>query len=323
MGKMNDMRRFRKLSRNKRGISSIFIAIYLSIIGVLLISTLFAAQVISRSSLTDYLKIEQDRRQENIQITKLVTDSNDTNFLYIQVNNTGAITVRIRALYIGGEFKFDPSMLEGDAYIEAKEALDITLVPPIPFDGDLLNAQWAVTTERGTRSSALGMDLWEETGGPSYTPNKFYCGPLMLLFDMFHWRSGDGPWNSGWSIPKSATDVTWRILLTNVDTRPITITDPSCFTLVGNEQQQNKIVSWFVNPELGSLTFMPGHFYFVYYTWTKPYSASGKQIQKPNALTVGIPCINFLTFTGYFTELNGTTTIFGQTIPFEAVLITD
>lgn len=316
------MRRLRRLSRNKRGVSSIFIAIYLSIIGVLLISTLFAGQVISRSSLTDYLKIEQDRRQENILITKLVTDSNDINFLYIQVNNTGAITVRIRALYIDGDFKFDPSLLEGDAYIEPKEALNITLVPPIPFDGDLLNAQWAVTTERGTRSSALGMYLWEETGGPVYTPNKFYCGPLMLLFDMFHWRSGDGPWNSGWSIPKSATDVTWRILLANVDSRPITLTDPSCFTLVGNEQQQNKIVSWFVNPELGSLTFMPGQFYFVYYTWTAPYSAPSKQIQKPNALTVGIPCINFLTFTGYFTELNGTKTVFGQTIPFEAVLIT-
>ncbi len=291
--------------------------------GSYLISTLYVGQVISRSSLTDYLKIEQDRRQENILITKLVTDPSDQFFLYVQVNNTGAITVRIRALYINETLKLDPSEIEGDSYIEPKEALNITLVPPIPFDGDLLNAEWTVTTERGTRSSALGMDLWERTGGPIYTPNKFYFGPLMLVFDMFHWRSGTGPWKNGWSIPKSATDVTWRILLTNVDSRPITLTDPSCFTLVGNEQQQNKIVSWFVNPEMGALTFMPGRYYNVYYTWAKPYSASGDQIQKPNALTVGIPCINFLTFTGFFTELNGTQTVFGQTIPFEGVLITD
>ena len=319
------MKRLRiiELKRDKRGVSSIFIAIYLSLIGVLLISTLFVGQVISRSSLTDYLKIEQDRRQESIQMTKLITDSDKLNFLYIQVNNTGAITIRIRALYVDNEFKFDPSIsLEGGAYIEPKEALNITLVPPIPID-EGLSAQWTITTERGTKSSNLGMKLWEETEGPISSSNKFYYGPLMLLFDMFHWRSGTGPWRNGWSIPKSATDVTWRILLANVDSRPITITDQSCFTLVGNEQQQNKIVSWFVNPELGSLTFLPGQYYFVYYTWTKPYSTSSNTIQKPNALTVGIPCINFLTFTGSFQELNGTNTPFGQTIPFEAVLITD
>ena len=310
-----------KLARNNKGISSIFIAIYLTIIGVLLVSTLYVGQVISRSSLTDYLKIEQDRRQENILITKLVT-SNDF-FDYVQVNNTGAITVRIRALYIGGDLILDPSELEGDSYIEPKEALNITLGLDVPFDANLLNVEWAVTTERGTRSSALGMDLWEKTGGPIYTPNKFYFGPLMLVFDMFHWRSGPGPWKNGWSIPKSATDVTWRILLTNVDSRPIPLTDQSCFTLVGNEQQQNKILSWFVNPEMGDLIFMPGRYYNLHYTWTKPYSASGDTIQKPNALTVGIPCINFLTFTGFFTELNGTETAFGQTIPFEGVLITD
>jgi Flp pilus assembly pilin Flp len=320
---MNEMKILRRFKRNKRGVSSIFIAIYLALIVVLLISTLYAAQVISRSSLTDYLKIEQDRRQENIQITNLVTDTNDRYFTSIQINNTGAIMVRIKALYVNDTFKFDPSELEGDSYIEPKEARNFTLVPPIIFEGDLLNAEWAVTTERGTRSSDICMNLWEETSGPVYTPNKFYFGPLMLVFDMFHWRSSTGAWKSGWSIPKSATDVTWRILLANVDSRPITLTDRSCFTLVGNEQQQNKIVSWFVNPELETLTFLPGHYYFVYYTWASPYSAHSNTVQKPNALTVGIPCINFLTFTGYFTELNGTQTAFGQTIPFEGVLITD
>jgi hypothetical protein len=313
----------RKLSRGKKGISSIFIAIYLALIVILLITALFVGQVISRSSLTDYLKIEQERRQENIQITKIVTDESATNVLYVQVNNTGAITVRIRALYVGEEFKLDPSTLVGDSYIEPKEAMNITLIPPIRFDGDVLSVQWTVTTERGTRSSELGMNLWEETSNPVYTPNKFYFGPLMLLFDMFHWRSGTGPWKSGWSIPKAATDVTWRILLTDADSRPITITDTSCFTLVGNQIQTNKIVPWFVNPELGSLTFLPGRYYFVYYTWDRPYSDSGPQTQGPDGLNVGMPCINFLTFTGHFMELNGTTTAFGQTIPFEAVLITD
>ena len=311
----------RNLARNKKGVSSIFIAIYLSLIGVLLISTLYVGQNIARSSLSEYLKIEQDRRQETIQITRLLSGS-DRNFKYIQVNNTGAITVRLRALYVDEDFIVDPSKLTGDSYIEPKEAMNITLNPPIPFNPILLDAQWTVTTERGTRSSELGINLWEDDEGSGYTPGKFYFGPLMLYYDMFHWRSGNGPWNSGWTIPKTATDVTWRIMLANVDTRPITITDASCFTLVGNEQQQNKIVSWFVDPEQGSMTFRPGRSYFVYYKWAKPYSDASNTIQRPNALTVGIPCINFLTFTGSFRELNGTRTAFGQTIPFEAVLIT-
>ncbi|MEJ2242425.1 MAG: hypothetical protein P8Y18_09830, partial [Candidatus Bathyarchaeota archaeon] len=266
------MKRLKKLAGNKRGVSSIFIAIYLSLIGLLLISTLYAGQVISRSSITEYMKIEQDKRQENIQIMRFITNSNDQ-IVNLEVKNNGAITVRIRALYINEILVIDPSPLEGDSYIEPKEALNISLItinPLIQLDdpvyGNVLNAQWTVTTERGTRSSESGMNLWEETGGPIYAPNKFYSGPLMLLFDMFHWRSGTGPWKNGWSIPKTATDVTWQILLTNVDTRPITITDRSCFTLVGNEQQNNRIESWFVDPELGDLTFMPGHYYFVHYT---------------------------------------------------------
>ena len=201
------MKRLRRIARNKRGVSSIFIAIYLSLIGILLISTLFAGQAISRSSITDYLKIEQDRRQEYFQIIKL-TDIDDLNFTYILIQNTGAITIRLRALYVGGEFKFDPSLLEGDAYIEPKEALNITLIPPIPIDDNSLNSQWTVTSERGSKSSELGMNLWDKTSGPIYSPNKFYFGPLMLIFDIFRWKSGEGPWNNGWTIPSKTKAVT-------------------------------------------------------------------------------------------------------------------
>ena len=316
-----DTRIFKKLSREKRGISSIFIAIYLSLIGILLISTLFVAQVISHSSITDYLKIEQDRRQEYFQITRLLTDD-DLNFTAIQIKNTGAITIRIRGLYVGGEFKVDPSSREGDAYIEPKETLNITLLPPVPIDDDALNAQWIITSERGTRASELGMNLWEKTSGPIYTPNKFYFGPLMLIFDRFHWKSEDGAWNSGWSIPAKTKDVTWRILLTNVDNRTITITEDSDLSLVGNTGQSNWVLNWYVDPESTHMTFKPGFYYSVYYKWSSPYSSSDDRITDIS-LNPETPCLNFLTFAGSFEELDGTVTPFGQSIPFEAVLITD
>ena len=315
------MKRLKKLARNKKGVSSIFIAIYLSLIGILLISTLFAGQVISRSSLTDYLKIEQDRRQEYFQMTKLVSDTNDLNFTYLQVKNTGAITIRIRALYIDGEFKVDPSLLQGDAYIEPKEALNITLNPPIPID-EGLNVHWTATSERGTRSSELGMNLWEETSGPIYSPNKFYFGPLMLIFDMFHWKSEDGPWNSGWDIPEKTRDVTWRILLTNVDNRTITIIEDSDFSIVGNTGQQNWVLNWYIDPEKTEMILNPGEYYFIYYTWSSPYSSSDNRITDIS-FNSETPCLNFLTFAGSFKELDGNISPFGQTIPFEAVLITD
>lgn len=320
---MYDMKRLGRLEKNKRGVSSIFMAIYLSLIGIILLATLFAGQAISRSSITDYLKIEQDRRQEYFQITKLI-DTDNINFTFIQVQNTGAITVRLRALYVDGEFKFDPSLLEDDAYIAPKEALNITLDPPIPIDDNSLNSHWTVTSERGTRSSELGMNLWEETSGPIYSPNKFYFGPLMLIFDMFHWRSGEGPWNNGWYIPAKTKDVTWRILLTNVDNRTITITKNSDFSLVVNDVQQNKVQNWYVDPnhETETIDLIPGFYYFIHYKWSKPYNVSGFSYQEIN-FNPWDPCLNFLTFTGVFNELNGTTSPFGQTIPFEAVLVTD
>jgi len=317
------MKRLRRIARNKRGVSSIFIAIYLSLIGILLISTLFAGQAISRSSITDYLKIEQDRRQEYFQIIKL-TDIDDLNFTYILIQNTGAITIRLRALYVGGEFKFDPSLLEGDAYIEPKEALNITLIPPIPIDDNSLNSQWTVTSERGSKSSELGMNLWDKTSGPIYSPNKFYFGPLMLIFDMFHWKSGEGPWNNGWAIPSKTKEVTWRILLTNVDNRTIIITEGSDFSLVVNDQWGNKVQNWYIDPNhnTGNITLVPGYYYFIHYKWSKPYSASGSRDQQM-PFNPWYPCLNFLTFTGVFKELDDTTSPFGQTIPFEAVLVTD
>jgi hypothetical protein len=144
----------------------------------------------------------------------------------------------------------------------------------------------------------------------------------MLVFDRFHWKSEDGAWNSGWSIPSKAKDVTWRILLTNVDNRTITITEDSDFSLVGNTGQSNWVLNWYVDPETTQMTFVPGRYYSVYYKWSSPYSSSDNRITDIS-LNPETPCLNFLTFTGSFEGLDGSTTAFGQTIPFEAVLVTD
>jgi len=79
---------------------------------------------------------------------------------------------------------------------------------------------------------------------------------------------------------------------------------------------------WYIDPRVSPTTFKPGVFNFVYYTWSKPFSESGRSKQGVTGMRESTTCINFLTFFGFFVEPDGTLTPFGQTIPFEAVLIT-
>jgi len=242
------------------------------------------------------------------------------------VRNTGSITVRIRALYVGHKFVCDPSkdLGAGDAYIDPKENLWIRLYPyvHIELNSTTLNAYWTVTTERGTKSFEIGAKLiWGEPWIPG-SPKKFYIGPLMLLFDMFHWRSGTGPWQPGWTIPKGTNKVTWRILVVNIDDRNIIISKKSCLTLISNDNDPKDPLTWYIDPTLGNITFTPGIFNFVYYTWDKPWGESGYKQKAITGMKESTTCINFLTFFGSFVEPNGNLTSYGQTIPFEAVRIT-
>jgi hypothetical protein len=319
------MKSLKTFTKNKKAVSSLFIGIYIALLSLLLISTLFVGTFISRSGIIEYLKVEQERMQESIQLYKLTTDITDVQFTSLQVINTGAIPVRLKALYIDHKLicdPSDPSMLGEEAYIEPKGNVSIPLFPNVPLDTTSLNAQWTVTTERGTKSTEKGVDLWGRSSGSIYTPNKFYFGPLMIYFDMFYWKSGNGPWRSGWSIPKDTVDVTWRIFLTNVDNRTITITDASSFLLVGNDNEPNSYLAWYIDPANSNMTLVPGKLSSICYSWSKPYSDNGKSLIKITKFQVGITCKNFLTFSGHFTAQNGTETPFGQTIPFEAVLIT-
>jgi len=317
-----------KIVRNRKGISPIFVSIYLAILVVVLISLLFTALNTYGSSLTERMRVEQERRQESIGLigpeALNLTESGGTVAHCLRVNNTGSITVRIRALYVGHTFVCDPSKFTGDAYINPKETLWIQLFPNvrIELNDTTLNAYWTVTTERGTKSSEIGANLiWGEPWFPG-SPKKFYIGPLMLMFDMFHWRSGTGPWQPGWTIPKGTNKVTWRILVVNIDDRDIIINERSCLTLISNDNDPKDPLTWYIDPTLGNLTFRPGIFNFVYYTWDKPVSESGAKQKAITGMKESTTCINFLTFFGSFVEPNGDLTSYGQTIPFEAVRIT-
>lgn len=315
-----------KLIRDKKGVSSLFIAIFIAMLALLLISVLFFGLTMTNLGLSQYIRSDQEKSQENIDLYRITSTSDDAFITSLQVLNTGSITVKIRALYIDNSIICDPSdpaILGQGAYIEPKENISIPLFPKIYLTLiENLDAQWTVTTERGTRSSEEGINLWKSAEQSAYTPDKFYFGPLMLSFDLFHWKSGDGPWIPGWSIPVKTKFVTWRVSLTNIDPRTITLTELSSFSLVGNTNLDQKQV-WYIDPENSDMTLVPGKLRSVSYAWDRPVSTTGAKLQELGEFSADITCKNFLLFTGYFTEANGTKTPFGQTIPFEAVLITD
>jgi len=318
--------KLKKIVKGRKGLSPMFVSLYMAILAILLISMLFIALDISNSALAKRMRIEQERMQERIALTgpEALNLTQGDIVESLRVDNTGSITVRIRSLYIDHKFICDPSEFEGDAYIEPRESLWILLYPNvnIKLNETTINAYWTVTTERGTKASELGGKLkWGEPGIPS-SPKKFYFGPLMLIFDWFHWRSGSGPWRNGWTIPKGTKDVTWRILLVNIDDRDIIITETSCFTLISNDNSPKDPLPWYIDPTLSEMVFEPGIFNYVYYAWNKPSSKPGASRQAVTGMQESTTCINFLTFFGSFVEANDTYTPFGQTVPFEAVLIT-
>ena len=97
------MKRLKPFKKNTKGISSLFITIYIALIGILLISTLFVSISITDSSLSSYLRVEQARMQEKITISgpgALNVNDATSQIESIRVNNTGAIVTRIRAIYI-------------------------------------------------------------------------------------------------------------------------------------------------------------------------------------------------------------------------------
>jgi hypothetical protein len=317
------MPRKRQILSDQQGLSPIFSAIYLIFIALLLFPLLFFAISVSSAGLTEQMHMEQERMQERVALIGpgAVNITDNTYYDYLRVNNTGSITVRLRALYIGRVFLCDPSLFPGDAYIAPQESLWIPLYDNnivIEVD-DASQEIWRITTERGTTAYELGSHLQHGNGEFPYDPNKFYYGPLMILFDQFFWRNDD-LWMDGWMIPKGTRDVMWRITIANIDERTILLTEASALTLISNDNSPKDPVPWYIDPELSSFTLKPGVLNYMYYAWSKPASEGGASLQDIN-MPESSTCITFLTFYGFFVEPDGTLTPFGETIPFEAVLI--
>jgi hypothetical protein len=317
------------LSTNKRGISSIFITIYIALIVVTLGVTLFSSIQISNISMIEKLRIEQEKEQEAImlQIGSITVVNNIIDS--IRVNNTGSITVRIRGIYIGYNLVKDLSTT--NAYINPQESRTIGISDAnVPLDANEF-LPITITTERGTIFTEIIHDLLGSTTGDQSGDTVY--GPIKLMWEQFHWtyfsenfdlqflRSTGTIWHGGWNVNASEY-VIWRIRIQNVDknNREIQLENKSNLVLVSNEV--GDVSTFYIEMKCSDTIIQPREYVTIYFVWKQPEPTSRTHSQVETAPQVTgtykvRTCITFLLLEGKI----GDTTL-GETIPFQAVLLT-
>ena len=280
----------------------------------MLASTLFLGLHSYNERTQESVIIEEERTQEKIVIDELQTDAEGTQITAIRVNNIGSIATRISAIYIDQTLIYEPLV-----NIDAKEQAVIQLPTPTPY---ISTSTIAAATERGVKSIIEEGDLIENY--QIIPDTEFYFGPLKLDFEEFYYMENiDGTYdpamlNEGWN-PQSKTSVIWRITVTNIDYRIITLTKYSCLTLITNDGGTQ--LPWYmerIEHEDGtdSKSIIPKESVKIFYRWDNPVA-----MKSQSTFATACQCRVILTFLGTFDLTDGKTFPYGQTIPFEAVLI--
>ena len=314
--------------RERRGLSSVFGVILFLLLVLTLASTLFLSLYWFEGQAKESIALEEARVQEKIVLLSISTENvSGTEYITgILVNNTGTITSRIRAVYIDGDFICDPSdstLNPDDTYVNPKDSLWIQVPNDLQYKP---LSKIEVATERGVKTVEYQWRL--KSGSQAEPPSeaeRVSFGPLLLDFEKFYYTENYGSydpysWKPGWSVEKGTTLV-WNVTVTNIDDRDLTINKYSGFTLVSNDGGVQK--PWYIEPPNGldTLLIPSNTTVHLIYIWDRPrltQGASNQSVYNQNDRSKV-----FLTFFGIFHELDGSTKPYGQTIPFEAVLVRD
>ncbi len=299
-------------SKRNRGVSTVFGTVLFTVLIVTLASALFIALYRYNDSVNESNSVDRIRAQEKIVLTNLTLVNG--NVTGIAVDNIGSVTSQIKAFYVNDTFVCDPSdpLLNPDlAYINAQGSQTINVKPVVYNPSDYIT----VATARGIRTIEFESTL---VRGPSsnFTSVDTNYGPLRLNFNLFYYKNTDksgfptGSWQSGANVSTSTVYCAWNITVTNIDTRDITLNQYSSLTLVSNAGGAQ--FPWYINNT--SLFIASNKTVNIIYIWTNPLPCTTAQSFNGFSSNVGKV---FLTFYGNFSD--GAT--YGQTIPFEAVVI--
>jgi hypothetical protein len=325
-GADNKMSRLNK--RVNKGISSVFGSVLILLLILTLSSALFLSLYSYEEKAQESINVEEERVEEKIVLLALSTE-NVSGIEYLKavfINNTGTITTRIRAVYIDNNFvcdPADPSLNPNDTYIEPKDSRWLQIPSNLMYNP---LSKIEVATERGMKSVEYEWKLksGSQAEPPSETERSNF-GPLLLDFEKFYYTENYGSydpnsWKPGWSVEKGSTLV-WNVTVTNVDDRDLTINKYSGFTMVSNDGGVQ--LPWFIEPPNGIDTlFIPSNSSaHLIYIWDRPRMTQG--VKNQSVYNQNDRSKVFLTFFGVFHEHDGSTKPYGQTIPFEAILVRD
>jgi hypothetical protein len=303
-----------KVYRDKRGVSTVFGSMLFLIIIMVTASILFVGLYNHNKATREGTRIEEIRSKEKIVIENLLTDPEIEFISNIEIKNLGSTTVKIAAVYIDNTLLFEPS-----TSINSKESATIDFPSPVAYN---VNSTITVTTDNGVRSTVEEGDLVENYQIP--INDEFYFGPLKLDYEEFYYieivgddydPAGNQP---GWN-PPASTKLVWNITVTNVDTRDISLSDYSCLTLIDNAGGAQK--PWYIErgeheDGTNSSLILSQESVEIYYRWDNPTAQKNQ-----DTFANDCQCRVILTFFGTFDLPNNKKIPYGQTIPFEAVLI--
>ncbi|MEJ2242426.1 MAG: hypothetical protein P8Y18_09835 [Candidatus Bathyarchaeota archaeon] len=315
------------IQRRNKAVASVIGSVLMLVLVITVASLLFLSLYSYEEKAQESIKVEEERMQEKIVLLSLSTiNISETEYLNaLFINNTGTITARIRAIYIDNLFICDPTdplLNPADTYINPQESLWVN-IPTMEYNPF---SKIEAATERGLKSIDYEWKL--KSGSEAEPPGetmRFNFGPLVLDFDKFYHAENEGSydpnsWKPGWSVEKGAT-VVWNITVTNIDDRDLTINKYSGLTLVSNDGGLQK--PWYIEPPNGQDTqYIPANTSAqIIYIWDAPRELGYDKNQ--SVYIQDYRSKVFLTFFGIFHEHDGSTTPYGQTIPFEAVILTD
>lgn len=274
--------------------------------------SLFNYETSAKESIID----SQIRSQEKIIIDGMRNDSLTLFVTEIHVNNTGSTTAQIRAVYLNNDLLFQPSI-----DLNSKQAVWIQMPENTPFEA---SSKIAVTTERGIKTVAKEGDFIS-LGSPPPPPEDPYFGPLRLDYESFSYGTYDSNdeiltppgWQPGWHVDTHTKALVWQIEVKNVDERAITLNQYSTLTLLPNVEGAQ--IPWYIEKVTHSggstaMTIQPQEIVTITYRWSSTHNPES------SPSSTGMYRV-FLTFFGNFHEIDGTIKPYGQSVPFEAVIV--
>jgi hypothetical protein len=303
----------KKLVQCNKGIQTVT-AMFMLLLMFTVIISIIVAYVSYNLSSQDELNIENERLQEKITLLKNIEDNKVSS---VTVKNTGSIDVILRAVYVNddGDFStFDPS-LNMNSILQPTQSLEI----PLDFQ-PFKDAKIVATTQRGTRSIDIPPPIEYQEPPPPDT-NKFYIGPMLLKFDEFWYQmfqtdvEVNGLWEPGWTVSSDSNDYcAWKIGLTNLGEKEITLNEYSCFSTFPSGSTDYR--SWFLwTPDDSDyVTLAVNQTVTLYFARSSPGSSGHLRMYSNEQV-----CMVFLTFYGVYEDNQP----YAQTIPFEAAIIVE